>query len=105
MGPNAWPKQLAFVPDPEVPTELRVCISSFLPLPGRWKPAPGSRDFASVSVATGKVAYPLLYTEGNTVAGLMIVQLTDDTHLEVQVFPGSTATDAPFDAGALTYSR
>lgn len=109
-GPDVWPYQLAFVPDPNVPTEQRISISSFLPLPdltlpGKWKPQDGAPDFATVEVATGKVAYQLRYLESGTVAGLMIVQLTDATHLKVEVFPGSTAPDETFTTAAKTYIR
>jgi hypothetical protein len=104
-GPGVWPYQLAFVPDPNEPTEQRISISSHLPLPGKWKPQDGAPDFALIDVASGKVAYQLRYTEGGTVAGLMIVQLTDATHLKVEVFPGSTATDGVFTTAAKTYVR
>ena len=35
----------------------------------------------------------------------MIVQMIDDTHIKVEVFPDSKASDAPFDSGAKTYAR
>ena len=53
--------------------------------------------------AMGKVAYQLYYIFSepvNPLAGLMIVQMTDDTHIKVEVFTNCTATDAEFDPGA-----
>lgn len=105
MGPAAWPKEICFVPDPNNPLEPRICLSSLLPLPGKWRPAAGSPAFESVSVATGKVAYSLLYLEGSTIAGLLLLQMESDNRVKIQVFPGSTATDGAFDGGALYYVR
>jgi hypothetical protein len=105
MSPAAWPKHLAFVLDPQEPTQQRVSISSFLPLPGKWATAAGSPEFALVTPGSGKVAFPLEYIEGHTRSGLLIVQLIDATHLKVQVFAGNTAIDAAFDGSAVIYSR
>lgn len=55
-------------------------------------------------MASGRVAFHLKYTESGDY-GLMIVQLVDDLHLRVQVFPGSTARDAAFTDQAQTYTR
>lgn len=104
MGPTAWPKQLAFCPDSNEPTQMRISIGGTVAPPGKWKPAPGDPDPASVSVASGKVTYHLKYTEFGDY-GLMIVQLLDDTRIRVQVFPGSTAPDAEFTSAALIYTR
>lgn len=104
-GPSVWPYQLAFVPDSNVPTEQRISISSYLPLPGKWKPQDGAPDFASVGVASGVVAYTLDYWAHGERAGVMLVQLTDATHLRVEVFPGSQVTPGAFTAAAKTYIR
>ena len=50
------------------------------------------------------VAYYLKYIQTGEY-GLMIVQLLDDTRMKVEVFPGSTASDAAFDSNALIYTR
>lgn len=105
MMPEAWPKQLAFCPDSNDPGQMRVSIGGYCCLVGKWKPSPGDPDPAQVTVASGKIAYRLCYTGDNTRAGLMIVQLLDDTRIRVQVFPSSTADTAEFDAGALIYTR
>lgn len=105
MMPTAWAKQLAFCPDSNDPSQLRVSIGGYCGLLGKWKPSPGDPDFAQVGVANGKVAYRLLYLGDNSRAGLMLVQLLDETRLKVQVFPGNSADTAAFDASALIYSR
>jgi hypothetical protein len=104
MGPSAWPKQLAFCPDSNEPSQMRISIGGTVAPPGKWKPAPGDPDPAQVSVATGKVAYHLKYTDSGDY-GLMLVQLLDDTRIRVQVFPGSTAPTGEFDGNALIYTR
>lgn len=104
-GPSVWPYQLAFVPDSNVPTEQRISISSYLPLPGKWKPQDGAPDFASVGVASGVVAYTLDHWAHGERAGVMLVQLIDATHLRVEVFPGSQVTPGAFTAAAKTYIR
>ena len=105
MGPSAWPKQLAFCPDSNNPAQPRVTLGGYGGLLGKWKPSPGDPDPAQVSVASGKVAYRLLYLGDNSRAGLMIVQVLDEVRIKVQVFPGSTADAADFDASALVYTR
>ena len=105
MGPAGWPKQLAFCPDSNNPTQMRVTIGGYCGLLGKWRPSPGDPDPAQVRVASGKVAYRLLYLGDNSRAGLMLVQLLDDTRMKVQVFPGSSANDGDFTASALIYTR
>ena len=107
MGPLAWPKEMAFVPDPNVPSKPRVSLGGSEGLRGVWRPSPGDPDFAQVSVASGKVAYRLLYLDESfpTRSGLLIVQLLDDTRIKVQVFPGSSASDGDFTSAALIYTR
>jgi hypothetical protein len=105
MGPTAWSKQLAICPDSNHPTQMRVTIGGYCGLLGKWKPSPGDPDPNQVSLASGKVAYRLLYLGDDSRAGLMLVQLLDDTRIKLQVFPGSTANDGDFTSAALIYSR
>ena len=68
MGPTAWPKQLAFCPDANSPSETRISIGGTVSPSGFWKPGSGDPDPAQVSVANGKVAYHLKYIYRETTA-------------------------------------
>lgn len=35
----------------------------------------------------------------------MILQMTDDSHMKIEVFPNSQAASAEFDGNAFTYAR
>ena len=104
MMPPAWPKHLAFCPDSNEPSEMRISIGGTISGPGKWEPSPEDPAFDQVSVASGRVVYHLNYTEWGYF-GIMLVQLVDDTHLKVEVFPNSTNDDIQFTAGAYLYSR
>jgi hypothetical protein len=104
MMPPAWPKHLAFCPDSNEPTEMRISIGGTISSPGEFKPSPTDPPFDRVTPATGRVVYHLNYTEFGYF-GLMLVQLTDDTHLIVEVFPDSHDDDTPFSDNARVYSR
>jgi len=106
MGPVGWPKTLAFVYDYFDPAKVRVVIGGTIAPVGVWTvpdDAPRPRD---VSVASGKVAYRLMYTESTQFQyGLMLVQMLADDRIKIQVFVGNQARDAEFDAGAQVYLR
>jgi hypothetical protein len=104
MGPTAWPKNLAFCPDGNEPSQMRISIGGTVSTPGKFKPSPADPDFREVSPASGKVAYHLNYTEQGYF-GIMLIQLLDDTHMKVEVFPDSNSPDLDFTAKALVYSR
>jgi hypothetical protein len=104
-GPNGWEKELSFAYDIQHPAKVLVSIGGTLGLTGKWAIAGDAILPSEVSVSSGKVAYKLMYLEGLTQAGVMIVQMVDDTHIKVQVFPNSQASDAEFDSGALIYAR
>ena len=62
-------------------------------------------DPANVTPASGLVAYRLLNPVGLAPYGLMLVQMTDASTLEIEVFPGSTASAGQFDANSHTFVR
>lgn len=105
-GPAGWPRTLAFVYDYYDPTAVRIAIGGTIATPGVWAiPADAPRP-ASVSVATGMVAYRLLYTDARDAqAGLMLVRMLADDRIRVQVLAGSQATDGAFDDRAQVYVR
>lgn len=59
-----------------------------------------------MSVASGKVAYRLRYTESFQIQwGLMLVEMLADDRIRVEVFPGSQAATGEFTSVAYTYLR
>lgn len=105
-GPGGWPRTVAFVTDYYDPSLIRISIGGTIDGPGVWTIPPAAPRPADVSVVSGLVAYPLMYTGSTTIQyGLMLVQLIDATHLKIEVFPGSQATSGAFDAAAHSYIR
>ena len=106
FSPAGWAKTLAFVYDYYDPSLVRIAIGGTIAPAGIWTIPPGAPDPATVTMATGKLAYRLMYTGSTTVQyGLMLVQLTAPDVIEVEVFAGSQAADADFTPAARTYRR
>ena len=108
-GPNGWDKELSFAFDIQHPSVVLVSIGGTINMVGKWTIQPGSPLPADVSVASGKIAYPL-YSAGGISAdpnqrGLMIVQMIDNSHIRVETFSDLKASDAAFDANAKIYAR
>ncbi|MBV9989074.1 MAG: hypothetical protein JO301_15450 [Chitinophagaceae bacterium] len=108
-GPDGWDKELSFAFDIQHPQTVLVSIGGTIQMVGKYTIEPGKPLPAEVSMASGKIAYPL-YSAGGISAdpnqrGLMIIQMIDDTHIKVETFAGSTAKDAAFDANAKIYAR
>ena len=100
-------QQLAFVRDVAEPAFVRVSIGGSLSLPGGFWIADGVPDPADVTPATGKVAYRL-YNNALRIGagnGLLIVQMLGDDRIQIETFPGSTATTAEFTGASLIYVR
>ncbi len=104
-GPLGWPKTLAFVYDYYDPTKVRVSIGGTIAPPGIWTIPDEAPRPADVSVASGTVIYSLLYTEGRTQSGLMLVRMLAPDSIRVEVFSGADIRAAEFDAGAQIYVR
>ncbi len=109
-GPDGWDKELSFAYDIQRPSTVMVSCGGVMPV-GKWSLAATAIKPANVSPANGKVAYQLLLIDPNypnnppTIYGLMLVQMTDNTHLKTEIFPGSTATDGVFTGNAKMYVR
>jgi hypothetical protein len=108
-GPNGWDKELSFAFDIQHPSVVLVSIGGTIGMTGKWTIAPNAPLPSQVSVSNGKVAYSL-YSAGGIQAdpnqrGLMIVQMTDDTHIKVEVFPNVTSKDSSFSSNAKIYAR
>jgi hypothetical protein len=103
-------RQIAFARDVRFPDRQRVSIGGFN-VTGAWGVPPDAPDFAAITPASGVTVYRLLYQgepggpAGTQQRGLLIVQLTDATHLKIEVVPDTTATTASFSADARVYVR
>ncbi len=104
MGPSSWPKNLAFCPDSNEPSEMRISIGGTISSPGKFKPSPDDPAIDQVSPESGIVVYHLNYTEWGYF-GIMLCQLTDSTHLKVEVFPNSVEDSLQFTSNAMNYTR
>jgi hypothetical protein len=102
--PVGWPKQISFGPDSNDPTTVVVSIGGTLDASGKWKFGVGAPDPASVTVASGRVAYELYALELGD-HGLMLVQMLGATRVEIEVFPGNTSGSADFTSAASFYVR
>ncbi|MBK7594526.1 MAG: hypothetical protein IPJ11_04595 [Gemmatimonadetes bacterium] len=103
-GPAGWPKSLAFVFDEVDPRVVRISIGGTVAPPGIWGIPADAPAPATVSVASGLVAYRLMYTESTTIQyGLMLVQLTATTGLGS--LRGESAGRWPFTSAARVYRR
>ena len=107
---NIGGKQLAFARDVRFPDRQRVSIGGFN-FTGLFGVPPEAPDFAAINPASGMVTYQLLNTgepggpAGVTQLGLLLVQLTDASHLKVEVVPDSVSTSASFGSNAKVYIR
>ena len=103
-------KQVAFVRDVRFPDRLRVSLGGF-DMTGVYGVPPEAPDFTSITPSSGLTVYRLLNLgepggpPGTTQLGLLLVQLTDATHLRIEAVADRTATTATFSAAAKTYIR
>ena len=112
--PAAWSQHLAFTYDNYDPAQVRISIGGVVASPGVFTipaSAPLPRD---VSVASGRVAYPLLFAGPPGGLALqppgfpqqtMLVQMIDDVTIRVEVFPRTVDAATPFDGNAFVYRR
>ena len=106
QGPQGWPRTVAFVYDYYDPRLIRVSIGGTVAPPGVWTIPDDAPAPSSVSVASGKVAYRLMYTGSTQVQyGLMLVQMLADDRIRIEVFPGSQAATGEFTAAAHVFLR
>ena len=106
-----WDKELAFAYDIQHPTKVQIALGGVIGPAGKWYPQIGAIAPSQVTVASGKVAYQLWSLDPVTQAinteqkGLMIVQMTDDTHIKVEMFADVKISDAAFTSNAKIYAR
>jgi hypothetical protein len=104
-GPYGWTRSVAFVYDYYDPSKVRISIGGTIGPAGVWAIDAVAPRPETVSVANGVVPYRLLYTEGNTQYGLMLVQMVTDTQIRIELFVGSSASTGLFDSNAYTFVR
>lgn len=99
-------KHLSFARDVLDPSQIRVSIGGTLSISGAYFVQPGAIDPVNVSVGAGRVAYQLFFnTAATQPAGLLVVQLTSDTSLRAQTFPGAAPLTTDFTDAAISYVR
>ncbi|MEP7384119.1 MAG: hypothetical protein ABI910_20745 [Gemmatimonadota bacterium] len=105
-GPNGWPKSISFAFDYYDPSKVRISIGGTLASAGVWGITPEAPRPRDVQVASGKVAYRLMYTESTQVQyGLLLVEMLAEDRLRIEVFVGNQDGDAAFDGNAMIYLR
>ena len=110
-GPNGWDTELAFAYDIQHPSRVMISIGGIIGLIGKWNIISTDILPSQANTSTGKITYHLCFIDPNypnnppIKKGLMIVQLTDDTHIKVETFTDITLTDAVFDSNAKIYAR
>lgn len=108
--PSVGGRQLAFARDVQFPDRQRVSVGGFS-FTGIYGVPPDAPDFTSMTPASGVVTYRLLNTgepggpPGTTQLGLLLVQLTDASHLKVEVVATQSSTSASFSGSAKVYVR
>ncbi|MGE3961756.1 MAG: hypothetical protein AB7F65_08765 [Dehalococcoidia bacterium] len=102
-----WDGHLAFVPDVYDPAQLKLSLGNYEGEAQQFSVRGNGPDFATVSAATGPVAYELLPQKvynapddpivasqnaaDGPVLGVVLVEVIEGERLRVQVFPGQTA--------------
>ena len=104
-GPNGWPRTLAFVYDYYDPSLVRISIGGTIGPPGVWAIESTAPKPDAVSPSSGLVSYRLIYLEGNTQYGQMLVQMIDAQTIKVEMWVGQTVNNTAFDANVFTYIR
>ena len=102
---TSGPMELAFVRDVNDPSQLRISIGGTLAMTGALNVAAGAPDPASVTPASGVVAFPVTSSVFGAPSGVILVQMTSGNTITVEAFPGGTAGNVSFTASARTYVR
>ena len=99
-----WVKTIGFVYD-WYDISPRISIGGTLTTAGVLKPAATDPDPATVSTASGVVAYQCTPRTGGIAAGWMLVQMTAADRIKVEYFVGATSRPAAFTGAAQEYIR
>ncbi len=105
MGPQGWPKSISFARDWFDSTKVRISIGGTIATPGVVSIKSTDPDPASVSMASGIVAYQTTPILGFIQAGWMLAQMIADDRIRVEYFAGATLKPAAFTGSAQDYVR
>ena len=94
MGPQGWPKTLAFAYDWFANSEPRISIGGSMSPAGVLRIAPTDPDPATVSVASGLVAFQGTPVMGVIAPGWLLVQMLTPDRIRAQYFPGPSRPTA-----------
>jgi hypothetical protein len=101
---EGWIKTLSFAKD-WYQGAPRISIGGTITTPGVLAVAAGDPDFASVSVASGVVAFEGAKVIGNIGPGWVLVQMLTDERIRVEYFGGAASRPASFTSAAQEYVR
>lgn len=109
-GPDGWAKTLSFAYDwyrnePRISIGGTIAAAGLLATKDIFASTWNSPDPATVSVATGMVAYQGFPLVGQTGQGWMLVQMLSDERIKVEYFQGATGKPSAFTAAAQEYVR
>ncbi|MBI3789897.1 MAG: hypothetical protein HY275_03360 [Gemmatimonadetes bacterium] len=103
-GPTGWPKSLSFAYDWQSQAP-RISIGGTIAPSGVLATSAGDPDFATVTPASGLVAFHGSPKLGLIGASWVLARMTDATHLTVEVFPDGPAAPTAFTGAAQVYVR
>jgi hypothetical protein len=105
-GPYGWTRTISFAYDYCDPSQVRISIGGTVDGAGVWGIDSTAPVPSNVSVSSGPVSYRLYgIFDNHPLYGLMLVQMMNDTTIQVEVFPHSQATTGQFDGKAVTFIR
>ena len=101
------PKHLSFAKDTLEPDTHRISIGGTITAPGAFFVQEDAPDPASVSTATGRVAYTLYPSPARNTSSnrVLVVQMTADDRIRIEVFPPGTPLSQDFTGAAQIYTR
>jgi hypothetical protein len=103
-GPTGWPKSLSFAYDWQS-AQMRISIGGTIATSGLLAVGTSGPDFTAVTPASGLVAYHGQPVLGAIAPSWVLVQMTDATHLTIEVFADGPSAPMAFTVAAQTYVR
>jgi hypothetical protein len=103
-GPDGWIKTIAFARD-WYKGAWRISIGGVIASPGVLSLAAGNPDPATVSTASGIVAFEGAPVIGTIGGGWVLAQMLSDERIKIEFFSGAAARPAGFTGAAQEYVR
>ncbi len=106
MAPYGWPRTVTFVYDFYDPSQVRIAIGGTIGTPGVWAIDSTAPRPENVTTANGMVTYAL-YSPFDVLPpmGYLLVQMTTDSQIKIELFMGAATTPAQFDNNYSTFIR